>query len=233
MMGNKGLLMSAIAPNPISQASDLIQTQSQMKRVPDVFLIMPLTGTYSTEGLYDSFVDFADHHGEKYDAKFLYYYRQPRDREAIIRLINDSKHFVGVKIGTVEEDVPVFVDALQDSGIVIWGVGDRSTRAAWLGAKGHTSGISVLFAQAGDRINNAQREADYSASKHFETRISPFEEIRFENGRVYNYAAVVEAMKLSGFEDIDGGEGGPFNPRVSSSVAKRIQDAILPILDLH
>lgn len=232
-MGDRGILMSAISPNPICQAGELVEAQSRMQRAPDVYLIMPLTGTYSTEGLYETFKDFASEHGTKHDARFLYYYRLPRDREAIIQLVQDSEHFVGVKIGTVEEDVPVFVDALKDSGIVIWGVGDRSTKAARLGAKGHTSGISVVFAKAGDSINNAQRIGDFSASQEVEDRIAPFEEIRFENGRVFNYAAVVEAMILSGFEDIDAGEGGPFNPRVSHEVATRVQDAIQPILDLH
>jgi dihydrodipicolinate synthase/N-acetylneuraminate lyase len=117
--------------------------------------------------------------------------------------------------------------------MVIWGVGDRSTEAARLGARGHTSGISVLFARAGDLINNAQRVRDFETSQEIENRISAFEKIRFENGRVYNYSAVVEAMIQSGFDDIDPGESGPFNPRVPSEVADRIQNAIEGILDLH
>jgi hypothetical protein len=40
-------------------------------------------------------------------------------------------------------------------------------------------------------------------------------------------------MIQSGFEDVDSGEGGPFNPRVSPEVAGRIRDAIEGILDLH
>jgi hypothetical protein len=82
-------------------------------------------------------------------------------------------------------------------------------------------------------LNNAQRARDYEASLAFEKRISALEEIRFENGRVYNYSAVVEAMIQSGFDDIDPGESGPFNPRVPAEVAERIREAIEGILDLH
>ena len=136
-------------------------------------------------------------------------------------------------MGTNESEVEPLCRDIGYEGMVIWGVGDRSTEAARLGARGHTSGISVLFAKAGDLLNNAQRAEDYEASQAVEKRISALEEIRFENGRVYNYSAVVEAMIQSGFDDIDPGESGPFNPRVPSEVAGRIQDAIEGILDLH
>ena len=151
----------------------------------------------------------------------------------VIRLIRVSEAFVGIKVGTTEEEVPELCSEIGESGMVIWGVGDRSTEAARMGARGHTSGISVLFAKAGDLLNNAQRAGNYEESESVERRISAFEEIRFENGRVYNYSAVAEAMIQSGFEDIDPGEGGPFNPRVSSEVAARVRDAIEGILDLH
>ena len=66
----------------------------------------------------------------------------------IIRLIKDSPHFIGVKIGTDEDDVLPFVEALDSSKIVIWGIGDRSTAAAEMGAKGHTSGINIVVVRA-------------------------------------------------------------------------------------
>ncbi|WP_238314754.1 hypothetical protein, partial [Methylobacterium crusticola] len=83
-----------------------------------------------------------------------------------------------------------------NSGIVMWGIGDRCTRPAQLGTKGHTSGIAVAFARASDEINNAQRRGDYETSARIEADIAPLEEIRFMNERVYNYSAVVEAMIL-------------------------------------
>ena len=148
-------------------------------------------------------------------------------------MIRESEAFLGIKVGTTEEEVPELCSEIGESGMVIWGVGDRSTAAARLGARGHTSGISVLFAKAGDLLNNAQRAGNYEESESVERRISALEEIRFENGRVYNYSAVVEAMIQSGFEDVDPGEGGPFNPRVSPGVAARVRHAIEGILDLH
>jgi dihydrodipicolinate synthase/N-acetylneuraminate lyase len=117
--------------------------------------------------------------------------------------------------------------------MVIWGVGDRCTKAAKLGAKGHTSGIAVLCAKASDEINNAQRRGDYETSAKVEAAISALEEIRFRHGRVYNYSAVVEAMHLSGYADIVGGEGGPFNPRVPMEVVEEVKAAIAPLSDYH
>lgn len=233
IMGGEGVLVSAIAPNPMGDAGDLVEKQAAMKRAPDAYLLMPLNGVYSVEGLYEGLSGFGEKYGKACGARFLYYYRQPRDREQIIRLLNDSPHFVAVKIGTDEEDVPLFVEGVADNAMVIWGVGDRSTKAAQLGSTGHTSGISLLLAKAGDGINNAHRMGDFEAAFAIERRIAALEELRFENGRVFNYSAVVEAMILSGFNDIDGGEGGPFNPRVPADVVPRVREAIEGILDLH
>lgn len=231
-MGDDGVLMSAVVPNPIGVAGRLVEEQMQLQRAPDVFLIMPLGGMASPEGVYESFMEF----GEKYGsggARFLYYFRQPRDKEVVIRLLNDSPAFVGVKIGTGVEDVKPFIDGVGDNAMVIWGIGDRSTAAAEVGAKGHTSGIAVLAARASDEINNAQRRGDYAAARQVEGVVNALEEIRFRNGRMYNYAAVVEALNLSGFDDVVGGEGGPFNPRVPAEVAEEIRAAIEPLKAYH
>ena len=226
-MAGNGVLMSGIVPNPISQAGTLIAAQSQLARPPDVYLLMPLTGISSPEGVYETYMAFGEKYGAACGARFLYYFRQKRDRDAVIRLLNDSPHFIGVKIGTDEADVQPLVAGIGENGIVMWGVGDRCTRAAKLGAKGHTSGIAVAFARASDAINNAQRAADYETSARVEADIAPLEEIRFRNERVYNYSAVVEAMHLSGFDDIAAGSGGPFNPPVPPAVREELR----PIVD--
>ena len=234
VMGNDGVLMSAIVPNPYWTAGKLVEEQSKLQRPPDVYLVMPLGGTYSPEGLYDTMMTFGERYGGDYGARFLYYYRAPRDRAAIIRLLNDSPHFVGVKIGTGEEDVQPMIDGVGDKAMVIWGIGDRSTKAAELGTKGHTSGTAVLCTGICDGINNAQRQGDFAAARQFEAAVHELEEIRFMDGRVYNYSAVVEAMKLSGFTDIVAGDcSGPFNPPVPSAVSARIQQAIEPLLAYH
>ncbi|MCZ6678395.1 MAG: dihydrodipicolinate synthase family protein [Candidatus Poribacteria bacterium] len=225
-MGQDGILMSGLAPNPIGGAGKLVEAQSNLSRPPDVYLLMPLTGLSNSQGIYEQYMKFGEKYGESCGARFLYYFRQKRDLEAVIRLINDSPHFVGVKIGTDAEDVEPLVNGVGDSGIVVWGIGDRCTRPAELGAKGHTSGIAVLFARASDEINNAQRRGDYETSRRVEADISELEELRFMNDRIYNYSAVVEAMILSGFDDIEGGGGGPFNPRVPPEIAQRVKEAI-------
>ena len=127
-MGSEGILISGIVPNPIDQAGQLIEAQSKLKRPPDAYLLMPLTGISSPEGIYEYYMEFADHYGNSCHARFIYYFRQKRDIDALIRLLNDSPHFIGVKIGTDEDDVQPLVEGVGDSGIVMWGIGDRCTR---------------------------------------------------------------------------------------------------------
>ena len=222
-IGDDGLLISGIVPNPIRQAGQLIEAQAALSRPPDAYLLMPLTGISNPEGVYQAYMAFGERYGTTYGARFLYYFRQKRDLSAVIRLLNDSPHFIGVKIGTGEADIEPLVEGVGESGIVMWGIGDRCTRPAQLGTKGHTSGIAVAFARASDEINNAQRRGDYETSARIEADIAPLEEIRFMNERVYNYSAVVEAMLLSGFEDIAAGTGGPFNPRVPAEVQAQLR----------
>ena len=230
-MGDQGVLMSAVVPNPIGVAKEIMEAHAKLNRPPDVTLVMPLTGVYSPEGMYEGLLQFGEYCGSQLGSRLLYYYRKPSDRDCIIKLIRESPHFVGVKIGTKEEDVPVFLDGLGDDKIVMWGVGDRSTKAARMGAKGHTSGIAVAAVKASDAINNAQRSGDLDVSQQVEDDIAIFEELRFANERAYNYAAVVEVMNRSGFADIVGGTGGPFNPRIPNDVIPtidRIVEAIKP-----
>ena len=232
-IGDDGILISGIVPNPIRQAGQLIEAQGELSRPPDAYLLMPLTGISSPEGIYEQYMEFGERYGTACGARFLYYFRQKRDRSAVIRLLNDSPHFIGVKIGTGEEDVKPLVEGVGDSGIVMWGIGDRCTRPAQLGAKGHTSGIAVAFARASDEINNAQRRGDYETSAQIEADIAPLEEIRFMNERVYNYSAVIEAMILSGFDDIEAGTGGPFNPRVPTEIQTQLREVTQDLKRYH
>ena len=232
-MKEKGVLISGIVPNPIEIIGELIGAQSKLSYPPDAYLLMPLSGISSPEGIYDQYQSLAEKYGKSCNARFIYYLRQKRDLEAVIRLVNESPNFIGVKIGTDEGDVQPLIEGINKSGLVIWGIGDRCTKAAELGAKGHTSGIAVVFAKISDEINNAQRQKDYSTSHQIESRISALEDIRFTNGRVYNYSAVVEAMILSGFKDIEGGNGGPFNPRVPEHISIEVQDAIKDLTPYH
>lgn len=232
-MGYDGILISGIVPNPLETAGKLIEKQSNLERPPDAYLLMPLAGVSKPEGIYEYYMKFAERYAQCCNARLLYYFRQQRDLEAVVRLINDSPHFIGVKVGTSEEDVRPLIEGIGDNGVVMWGIGDRSTRAAELGTKGHTSGIAVAFARASDEINNAQRRGDYETSRQLETKVAALEEIRFRNGRAYNYSAVVEAMILSGFDDIEGGSGGPFNPRVPAEIAEEVQEAIKDLAPYH
>lgn len=232
-IGDDGILISGIVPNPIRQAGQLIEAQAELSRPPDAYLLMPLTGISSPEGVYEQYMEFGERYGTDCGALFLYYFRQKRDMSAVIRLLNDSPHFIGVKIGTGEEDVEPLVEGVGESGIVMWGIGDRCTRPAQLGAKGHTSGIAVAFARASDEINNAQRRGDYETSARIEADIAPLEEIRFMNERVYNYSAVIEAMILSGFDDIEAGTGGPFNPRVPSEIQTQLREVTQDLKRYH
>ena len=233
-MNGEGILMAAVVPNPLPAAADLIARLAALQRPPDVYLIMPLSGTYGPAGLFETLMSFAEARAQRHGSRFLYYYRRPRDRDMIIRLLVESPHFVGVKIGTNEDDVLPFVEALDERvKIVIWGIGDRSTAAAELGAKGHTSGINVVVARASDEINNAQRRRDYEAARQIEDEISPLEHIRFMQERAYNYSAVMEAINCSGFDDVVGGSGGPFNPPVPPDIARQIERIMACIEHYH
>ena len=232
-MGDDGFLMSGIVPNPLSQAEELVRRQSALPRPPDVYLVMPLTGVADHEATYDDYMAFAERLGASCGARFLLYMRSKDYVDPIIRLVRDSPHVAGVKVGTSEEEVAPLIEGIGDAGIVMWGIGDRSTRAAELGARGHTSGIAIVAARAADEINNAQRRGDYAASARVEACISGLEHLRFMNGRQYNYSAVIEAMIIGGWEDVAAGEGGPFNPRVPRDIAARVADAMEPLRAYH
>ena len=233
-VAGRGIFISGVAPNPVADAEGLIAAQCRLAAPPDAFLLMPLTGVTDPEGMYHDYMALAERLGGEHGARFLYYLRQPNQASIAVRLINDSPHFVGVKIGTSPDDVKPIVEGVRDgAGIVIWGIGDRSTGPAEAGTKGHTSGINVAFVRASDEINNAQRRGDWAAARVIEGLVTPLEEVRFRDNRTYNYSAVVEAMHLSGFDDLEGGEGGPFNPRVPAAVAKEVEAAIQPLLEYH
>ena len=232
-MGSDGVLMAAVVPNPIGVTGDILDSMAKLNRPPDVCLIMPLGGTYSPEGLYKGLMEFGEKYGSEHGMRFLYYYRRPRDRDVIMKLIKDSPHFVGVKIGTNADDVTPFIENLGDDKITIWGIGDRSTTAAKKGSKGHTSGINVVVARASDEINNAQRAGDFEEALRVEAAIAPLEQLRFMNERAYNYSAVMEAINLAGFDDVSAGDGGPFNPGVSDEVRSKLEAIIPTISEYH
>jgi dihydrodipicolinate synthase/N-acetylneuraminate lyase len=233
-MGSDGVLMAAVTPNPIAGAGKLLEAQAKLPRPPDVYLVMPLTGVSSPEGVYQTLLEFGRHYGETLGARFVYYHRQARDLPAMVRLLNDSPDFIGVKVGTEEADVKPLMDGVGDRAQVIWGVGDRSTAAAQQGAKGHTSGIAVIYAKASDAIHSAQRRGDFTAARAVEAEIAPLEQIRFTQGRAYNYSAVIEAMRQSPFDDIDAGDGSaPFNPPVPPAVADQVRQAIQGLEKYH
>ncbi|MEE3234370.1 MAG: dihydrodipicolinate synthase family protein [Candidatus Latescibacterota bacterium] len=233
-MNGQGVLMAGIVPNPIDDAEDLLRQEAALPAPPDCYLVMPLTGVGNAEGIFQYYLKMAERLGAETGARLLYYLRNKAERETAVRLLNESEHFVGLKIGTDISDVEPIVAGVNDrSGLVIWGVGDRSTGPGQSGTRGHTSGINVVFAGASDAINNAQQNGDWETSMRVEEEIAELEEIRFRDGRMYNYSAVVEAMRLVGGDGIDGGEGGPFNPPVPMAVTKEIEKAIEPLHKYH
>ena len=51
--------------------------------------------------------------------------------------------------------------------------------------------------------------------------------------RAYNYSAVMEAINSAGFDDVVGGTGGPFNPRVPADVAREIERIMASLEHYH
>ena len=233
-MKGRGVLMAGIVPNPIGDAGRIIAAQADLEFPPDVYLLMPLSGVNNAEGIYQFYMNFSEQYGKSCGARFIYYLRQKSELRVAVRLINNSPYFIGVKIGTDESDVKPAVEGVEtDSGMVIWGIGDRCTRPAELGTRGHTSGINLVVARASDEINNAQRRGDYDESRRIENDLAPLEDIRFRDGRMYNYSAVVEALHLGGFEDVDAGDGGPFNPRLSSDILEEVKAVVEDVRHYH
>ncbi len=231
VMGQEGILMTAVVPNPLDEARAVIDRHLSLPRAPDVILIMPLTGTFGPDGLYAGLMALGEEYGP-HGARFLYYLRASRDRDAVLRLLADSSHFVGVKIGTGLDDIPPMVRQVAADKIVIWGIGDRSTDAARLGTRGHTSGTAIVATKPADSINNAQRRGDWHEAYQWEAKLEALEAIRFRNGRAFNYTAVVEALNQIG-HDVCGGEGGPFNPAASADLKQEVAAAIADIVPLH
>ena len=232
-MGDEGVYVAAVLPNPLAEAEATISELAVLQRPPDAYLLMPLTGVYDPDGMYNQFMAFGEEMDDRFGARLIYYFKDSRDLSQMDRLFRDSDAFIGVKVGTGEDDVEPLTRALGDNGLVIWGIGDRSTRAAQLGTKGHTSGIAIVCAKASDAINNAQRAGDFAESQRVEDAIFALEELRFRGGRRYNYSAVISAMNQSGFDDIDGGEGAPFNPPVPAEIARAVQAAIADLAQYH
>ena len=52
--------------------------------------------------------------------------------------------------------------------------------------------------------------------------------------RAYNYSAVMEAINCDlGFDDVVGGDGGPFNPPVPPDIARQIERIMASIEHYH
>ena len=228
VVGGAGVLMSGIVPR-WGMADRVVSAQLGLDRPPDVFLMMPLEGVHDPNGYADYLLRFGERHGPG-GARFLYYMRNARDAASVVRLLNRSEHFIGVKIGTGISEVEPMVSALGADKLVIWGIGERnSTAACKLGARGHTSGTAVVAAGLADALNNAHRSGAYEEALRLEAVVGALEAIRFRNGRMYNYSAVVEALRLGGFSDVEGGAGHPLSPRVPPEVAAEVAAALEPL----
>ena len=132
-MAGRGVLMSGLVPNPIDDAGKILKAQANAPFPPDVYLIMPLSGVSNGEGIFQNYINFAERYGSSYGARFLYYLRNSSELGVAVRLINNSPYFIGIKIGTNEADVVPAVEGVKKGcGMVIWGIGDCSTRPAEL-----------------------------------------------------------------------------------------------------
>ena len=227
------LVLSGIVPNPLGVARRLVEHQMRLPRPPDAFLLLPVAGTVNPTGVADTLLKFTDDLGRETGARFFVYLRNPAHRHALGRVTHEGEYVIGVKVGTVESDIEPLVRQVGDAGIVMWGVGDRATDAVAAGARGHTSGIAILFGRASDELNNAHRRGDLDAARRMEAIIAPFEAIRFRDGRAYNYSAVVAAARLAGFEDIDCGEGGPFNAPPPPEVVAELRGLLGGLEEYH
>jgi dihydrodipicolinate synthase/N-acetylneuraminate lyase len=215
--------ISGIAGTPVRTAEWLVREQMRLANAPDAFLIMPLTGVYNPEGAYAELSRLTSRLASETSARFLLYLRDASLRDVYCRLARDHEQILGIKIGTAVDDVAPAREALGQDKAVIWGIGDLSTRAIRAGARGHTSGTAIVCARLVDAINNAHRRGNYEEAERLEDIVRPLEEIRFMNNRAWNYSAVVELLQMMAFEDVDPGEGGPFNAPTPSGIREKLR----------
>ncbi len=232
-VGDRAWFISGILPTPPAQAAWLVCRQAKLARPPDAFLILPVTGVCNPEGVGRDLRQFCDRLGGEFGVDFLLYMRDSALREVYCRLVRESKHIIGIKIGTSVDDVGPVCEAVGESGAVIWGKGDVSTEAVRAGARGHTSGTALMCVRAADEINNAQRRGDYAAAERIESDLRGLEEIRFMKGRAYNYSAMVEILRMSGFTDVDPGDGGPFNAAPPEEIVDRLRGLVERLRPYH
>lgn len=231
--GDRASVISAVLPTPPSEAERLVRAQMGLPRPPDAVMFLPMISGYNPEGVLHGLDRFCSRLGRETGARFILYLRDTALRDVYCRLVRESEFVLGLKIGTSHGDVAPARKAVGGSSAVVWGMGDLCTRAVRLGARGHTSGCSLLSLRASDEINNAHRRADYDAAEEIEEELRELEEIRFMQGRAYNYSALVEALKLAAFDDVDPGDGGPFNAPPPPEIRMRLEHIVERLRPYH
>ena len=233
IIGNQALLMAGVIPTPISQAKAFIEQCLQLKRCPDYFLLMPVPGLNNPDGIEIELRALTEGFGKKYGARFVLYLRNSYLKTAYTKLAQTCEYIAGIKVGTHPKDVKELFANTPSSKRVLWGVGDRATNAARQGALGHTSGLTLICPRLCDEINNAYRRQDMQASEQLEQQLAALEEIRFMEDRIYNYSAILTAAQLGGFQDIDLGEGGPFNSPPPPKIVEQISACVETLKHYH
>ena len=232
-LGAEALFMAGVIPTPPSECRRFIQECLSLERPPDYFLLMPIPGLCNPEGVEAELSALSEFFQDRGAGRFVLYLRTGRLNAAYARLASRFANIAGIKVGTRPGDVQVLRKAVPRSKRVLWGVGDRVTAAARLGARGHTSGLTLICPRLCDAINNACRREDFEACAELEQVVSGLEEIRFMEDRIYNYSAVVAAGQLGGFQDIDLGEGGPFNAPPPPAILQQIARCVERLKPYH
>jgi dihydrodipicolinate synthase/N-acetylneuraminate lyase len=231
--GRDAVIIAGLVATPLSAGRAFLQQCMKMARPPEYFLLMPIPGVCNPDGIAAEFTALARDSGERLGARFMLYMRSSDLAGAYARVLADSPHIAGVKVGTREQDIALMRSTSPPDKKVLWGVGDRATQAARLGSRGHTSGITLICPRACDEIFNAYRRGDFDAAARMEEEVSEFEEIRFIQSRAYNYSAVVAAAQMAGFTDIDLGDGGPYNAAPPPSIIARLASCMERLKRFH
>jgi dihydrodipicolinate synthase/N-acetylneuraminate lyase len=219
---DNAIVIAGLVATPPAAARLLVERCMELERPPDYFLLMPIPGVCNPAGIASEFEALARRCGESHGARFILYMRSSDLLNAYADLLRKSPHIVGVKIGTREQDVAEMLSRVPAEKKVLWGVGDRAAAAARLGSRGHTSGITLICPRLCDEIHNAYMQEKFDESARLEDDLAGLEEVRFMEGRAYNYSAVLAAARLAGFEDVDLGDGGPFNADPPPEIMQRI-----------
>ena len=131
IIGEDAILIAGLLATPVASADSFMEQCAQLGRPPDFFLIMPIAGLHNPDGIRAALPALTGKWADHYGARFLLYMLESSLSGCFGDLLNRCPEIVGVKVGSVTEDVRVLASQMPPHKKLLWGGGDyQSTEAA-------------------------------------------------------------------------------------------------------